>query len=121
VRLAGGRPVWAMCAIDALGLPRMARRDGVIESGDAITGAPIRVEVSGGVWRWEPAGAVVLVARSGAGGPTSCCACPHMNFHVDEGTARSYLDVHDGLFGAVLDQRAAVELGDLCFGALLAA
>ena len=120
VRLTGGPPVFAMCAIDALGIPRMARRDGVIESVDPTSGAPIRVEAVGGGWRWEPAGTVVLVARSAEGGPTSCCACPHMNFHTGADTARSYVDGH-GLSGEVLDQPAAVALADLCFGALLEA
>lgn len=119
VRLTGGPAVWAMCAIDALGIPRMARRDGVIESGDPVTGAPIRVSVSAGVYRWEPAGTVVLVARSPGGGPTSCCACPHMNFHESPESARSYLDEHGALSGQILDQRTAVDLAELCFGSLL--
>lgn len=121
VALDGGQPVWAMCAIDALGLPRMARRDGVIESADPVTGEPIRVAVLDGGWTWEPAGAVVLVARSGVDGPTSCCACPHMNFHARAATAESYLDGRAELSGQVLDQRSAVELADLCFGELLSA
>lgn len=115
VHLAGGPEVWAMCAIDALGIPLMAGRAGVIESRDALTGEPIRVSMDG----WEPAGTVVLVARSAGGGPISCCACPHMNFHASAESARSYLDDHDGLSGQVLDQAAAVELADLCFGSLL--
>ena len=115
VRLEGRPEVWAMCAIDALGIPLMTRRDGVIESWDALTGVPIRVSMDA----WEPAGVVVLVARSAGGGPTSCCACPHMNFHASAESARSYLDGHDGLSGQVLDQATAVELADLCFGSLL--
>jgi hypothetical protein len=117
----GGPPVWAMCAIDALGIPRMAGRDGVIESADPVTGEPIRVEAAGPDWSWEPAGAVVLVARSADGGPTSCCACPYMNFHGSAATAESYLDGQAGLSGQVLDQASAVELADLCFGELLSA
>lgn len=120
VRPAGLPPVFAMCAIDALGIPLMAGRDAVIDSVDAVTGAPVRVELAGGVWRWEPVGTVVLVARSAGSGPTSCCACPHMNFHVSPETARSYLDKH-GLAGEVLDQPTAVELSEMCFGTLLAA
>jgi hypothetical protein len=110
VRLAGGPQVFAMCAIDALGIPRMAGRDGVIESADPVTGEPVRVDVVLGTWRWEPAGTVVTVARSDEGGPVYCCSCPNINFHT----------VSDGLVGDVLDQRAAVELADRCFGGLLA-
>lgn len=121
VRLAGGPPVWAMCAVDALGIPRMAGRDGVIESADPVTGEPIRVSVAGEAWSWRPDSAVVLVARSGVGGPASCCACPHMNFHVGAATAESYLEGRGELSGQVLDQASAVELADLCFGELLTA
>jgi alkylmercury lyase-like protein len=121
VELAGGPAVSAMCALDALGIPQLAGRDGVVESVDPVTGEPIRVEVAGGIWRWQPAATVVLVARSDAGGPVFCCSCPHINFHTGAGSARSYVDGHPGLSGEVLDQRAAVDLADLCFGALLEA
>jgi hypothetical protein len=91
----------------------------VIESRDPVTGAPIRVSLNGSAWRWDPAGTVVLVARSADGGPTSCCACPHMNFFASRESALSYLDANSGLSGQVLDQATALELADLCFGSLL--
>lgn len=45
VRLDDGAPLHAMCAIDAVGIPLMAGRDGVIVSADPIDGHPIRVEL----------------------------------------------------------------------------
>lgn len=45
VELDGLPAVWAMCAIDALGLPAMAGRDGRITSADPADGTPIEVTV----------------------------------------------------------------------------
>ena len=39
-----------MCAIDALGLPAMAGRDGRITSADPADGTPIEVTVRDGIW-----------------------------------------------------------------------
>ena len=41
VRLAGGPSVWAMCAIDALGIPLMADRDATITATDPSSSEPI--------------------------------------------------------------------------------
>ena len=47
VELAGFPAVWAMCAIDALGVPVMAGRDGRIAAVDPRDGAPVVVSVKG--------------------------------------------------------------------------
>ncbi len=49
VELADGAAVQAMCALDALGIPPMTRRDGQITSTDPTSGQPITAEVRGGV------------------------------------------------------------------------
>jgi hypothetical protein len=79
VELAGGPAVFAMCAIDALGIPQMLGRDGHISSNDPATGQPITVEVHHGIWRFRPATTVLLVARTAGGdacGPVADCRCP---------------------------------------------
>jgi hypothetical protein len=53
VELAGGPAVFAMCAVDALGIPQMLRRDGRISSVDP------------------------------ASGPVDDCCCPFINFHIN--------------------------------------
>ena len=47
VQLDGLPPVYAMCAIDALGLPAMTGRDGQITAADPHDGTPIIVSVQG--------------------------------------------------------------------------
>ncbi|GAA3840215.1 hypothetical protein GCM10022403_085570 [Streptomyces coacervatus] len=48
LRLADGTGVWAMCAIDALGIPDMLGTDAVITSADPVTGERITVTSTAG-------------------------------------------------------------------------
>jgi len=64
--------LYAMCAIDALGVPLMLRRSAWIESRDAVTGEQVQVRViptaEGPLqWSatWEPTGAVVFARPEG--------------------------------------------------------
>ena len=77
VRLDEASPVHAMCAIDALGIPLMTGRDGVIESADPDEGRPIRIERRGETWLWSPEETVVLLAQTyGSARPWPACARP---------------------------------------------
>lgn len=128
VELDGFPAVYAMCAIDALGIPAMAGRDGRIAATDPRDGAPVVVsvkgvrEAGGGTWRWTPAGAVVVFARTRDCG-TDCASwemvCPHVTFHASRDSARAYLSARPALDGEILDQQAAVESGRRNFGPLL--
>src|SRR5258708_17334568 len=69
VQLDGLPPVYAMCAIDALGLPAMAGRDGQITSADPRDGTPIVVTVRNGTWTWTPPPAVVAAGPAHRTGP----------------------------------------------------
>jgi hypothetical protein len=119
VRLPGSPAVWAMCAIDALGIPLMADRDATITAADPSTGEAITVEAHDGQWRWTPAGTVVLVAQTGASGPSVECSCGHVNFYSRPEHAQAYLDAHPGLAGRVVDQPTAVGLAGGVFAGLL--
>jgi Alkylmercury lyase len=122
VELDGLPAVYAMCAIDALGLPAMAGRDGRITSADPLDGAPIEVTVHDGTWSWTPAGTVVVAGRA-TGCDTECSSfeamCPHTVFHASPESARAYLASHGSLDAQVLDAGTAVECGRLNFGTLL--
>jgi hypothetical protein len=128
VELDGYPAVYAMCAIDALGIPAMTGRDGRITATDPGDGTPVVVSVKGagepggGQWRWTPAGAVVVLART-AGCGTDCASwevmCPHTTFHASRGSAQAYLAARDGIDGEILDQQAAVAHGRRTFGPLL--
>lgn len=121
VRLDGGAEVWAMCALDALGIPQMARRGARISSTDPGSGQPVTVEARGGTWRFEPATTVVLVptATGGACGAVADCCCPHINFHAGPQQALAWLRAHPGLTGTLLEQADAVEAARRTFGGLL--
>jgi Alkylmercury lyase len=121
VELAGGPTVSAMCALDALGIPQMTRRDARIRSIDPVSGQPITIQTHHGPWQWQPATTVVLVATaaSGACGAVADCCCPHINFHTDPQHAQVYLQAHPGMTGELLDQADAVATARRIFGGLL--
>ena len=122
VELDGYPAVYAMCAIDALGIPAMAGRDGRIVATDPRDGTPVVVSVRAGQWRWAPVGAVVVFARTADCG-TDCevweVLCPNTTFHASRDSAQDYLSARDGIEGKILDQHAAVESGRRNFGPLL--
>lgn len=122
VELDGLPAVYAMCAIDALGLPAMAGRDGGITSADPHDGTPISVLARDGTWFWTPASAVVVAARATDCG-TECSSfevmCPNTVFSASRESAQAYLAGRRDLDGEVLGQDTAVERGRLNFGTLL--
>jgi hypothetical protein len=122
VALDGLPAVYAMCAIDALGLPAMTGRDGQITSADPHDGTPIAVTARGGTWSWNPATTVVVAGRATDYG-TECSSfeamCPNTVFHASAQTARAYLASHGSLDAQILGQDTAVECGRLNFGTLL--
>lgn len=120
VQLADGPSVWAMCAIDALGIPQMAGRDATITATDPHSGEPVRVEVTAGEWRWSPTSTSVLVALADTGDASALCACPHVNFHTSPNHAQAYLAQHPELTDELLlAQHPAIEYAHAAFGALL--
>lgn len=122
VELDGLPPVYAMCAIDALGLPLMAGRDGRITSADPADGTPIQVTVHDGTWTWTPARTVVAAGRATDCG-TECSSfevlCPHTVFHASPESARAWLASRGNLDAQILDQRTAIESGRRNFATLL--
>lgn len=115
----GGRPVWAMCALDALGILLMAGSDGTVISADPDTGVPIRVSRSGERWQWEPEGTVMLLAFTDTGRASAEGLCPQIDFHTDAQCAEAHLVKDDRLAGQAVDQATALELADRIFGGLL--
>jgi hypothetical protein len=121
VELAGGPTVSAMCALDALGIPQMTRRDARIRATDPVSGQPVTIQAYHGVWRWEPATTVVLVATAADGvcGAVADRCCPHINFHTQPLHAETYLRAHPGMTGELLGQADAVATARRIFGGLL--
>jgi len=119
VRLPDMPAVEAMCAIDALGIPRMTDQDAVITSTDPATGQVIRVRRRTQLWLWEPTATVVLLPQTTRCGTAAECLCPSLTFHIDHDHAHHYLMQHPELRGSILGQQDAIEIARLCFGSLL--
>ena len=122
VELAGRPAVFAMCAIDALGIPQMLSCDGQISSVDPTSGQPITVEVHAGAWRFQPATTVVLSGRTAAGDACDTAAewcCPYINFHTDPQAADTYLRAHPNMTATLFGQAEAVQAAGQAFGGLL--
>ncbi len=132
VAIDGGPSVYAMCAIDALGVADMLCRDVTITSADPGTGDAITVTIRKGHATWVPDSAVVYVgstqpADNGYCPPADgtgvvaaadrCCGV--MNFFTSPATAQRWVSEHPGVCGVVLTQRQARRLGNDIFGHLL--
>lgn len=120
VHLTGHPPVAACCAIDALGIPLMTGTDGVIDSADPDTGAPIRIHRRGDEWTWQPATAVVVIGHTDCCGTLANTVCRSITFDTDPQHAQSHLDNHPELHGVIVGQDDAITLAESAFGSLLA-
>jgi hypothetical protein len=129
VQLEGRPAVFAMCVIDALGLPFMARRAASIHTEDPFDATPISITVGCGPTgrpaisqvRWLPATAVVLVNRPPQGPVIQAdCTCPYLNAFASRDTAASWRAAHADLDLQVLTQEQAVREARKIFGAVLA-
>ena len=134
VTIDGGPTVWAMCAIDALGIAEMLHLPIMITSTDVASGEMIRVRVRSGHTSWLPDTAVVFVGSdtiaASAGEecslPDGACViaaadrcCGVMNFFAGPDTAKAWRSAHPEVSGIVLTQRQALQLGADIFGRLL--
>jgi hypothetical protein len=121
VQISGEAAVFAMCAIDALGISAMTARPVVIESADPSTGEPITVEVDGTSSSWDPATAVVYVGRTGGdcAGPSASVCCGYMNFFATRAAASAWAASHPEISGGILGQARALQTGIGIFGQLL--
>jgi hypothetical protein len=130
-------PIFAMCALDALGIP-LLRRDARIASQDTLTGEPIEVHVQVQVTdaaalteatdlkaQWSPA-STVIYARApeheqehdcGVDAATACC--PLINFFTTEAHARAWAAAHPVADGVLLSQVDAMRYALASFGGLL--
>jgi hypothetical protein len=114
-----GVRTYAMCAIDALGIPPMLGRDVTITSSDPRTRRPITVRVTSGAALFDPPETVVVYAAIGRGSRSVDTCCSTINFFADPASARAWIEAHPHLTAEVLDQDRALTLGRAIFGPLL--
>jgi len=122
VSWAGGPPVHAMCAIDALGMSAMLGRPVTITAAEPGTGRTISVTVDRDRARWKPRTAVVFAgAACGVGGPAADRSCGYINFFTTARAARAWARRHREVTGTVMRRDGALRCGIAEFGALLQA
>ena len=121
VQISGHATVFAMCAIDAVGVSAMVGLPVVIESADPSTGEPVTVHVDGASSIWSPATAVVYAGRThgGGAGPSATVCCGYMNFFVTRAAASAWAAAHPEITGGILNQARALQVGIGIFGRLL--
>jgi Alkylmercury lyase len=110
VRISGAATVFAMCAIDALGISAMTGLPAVIDSADPSTGEPVTVNVEGADSAWDPATAVVYVGRTDGqcAGPSASVCCGYMNFFATWAAASAWAASHPEITGGILSQARAL-------------
>jgi hypothetical protein len=114
-----GRAYWAMCAIDALGMPYLLHQAAEIRAREPDSDRTILVAIDPDAQtvRADPADAAVAVARGGDGCAAGC-ACPHINLFGSTVAAERYLAASE-LHGTILDLPEATAAGRRAFGDLL--
>jgi hypothetical protein len=135
-----GVQVYAMCALDALGIPLMLRRPALVTSSDPLTGVTVRVRI----WQADTTDATVGGAGSGLPGwraewvpvttvvyarpedPTadvrdiaSACRCPVTNFFTAPAQAHQWAEQHGAPGDVLLAPVAALQRAVRRFGGLL--
>jgi len=117
---ASGRPVNAMCAVDALALSPLFGRETWIESRCHVTGTPIRIHQDGTrILEASPSAAIQVGIRwQSLGGCAAHSLCLEMIFLRDEETAQAWRATDPASID-LLTLPEAVELGQAFFGPLL--
>lgn len=109
VRISGGPEVFAMCAIDALGIPFMLNRNATISSACEQCGRDISVEIANkSVVSSTPAGMFVWVGQVTAGCVPANDLCPDLNFFCAAGELDTWRTARDGREGTILTLDEAV-------------
>jgi len=105
VTTAGGKPAFARCAIDALGVSAMLQKRTLVEASARDNAVAIRVVVDGDkVVSAQPPGVVVVKGRG----------CDNMSFFSSRDAAESWRREHDGE-GTVFTLAEAVQRGARIF------
>lgn len=115
-----GQVVYAMCALDALGITPMLGTAIAIDSRDPLTGDAIHVDVtSDGEASWMPDAAVVVAGSCCAGAAFQGC-CGVLNFFAAAANAANWLAEHSDVRGHVISIPEAGAAGRAIFGAVFA-
>jgi Alkylmercury lyase len=137
------QPVFAMCALDALGIPLMLRRKATIVSQDALTHEPVTVMIApvdaaspspspspttldGWSAQWDPLNAVVYARAAehehehdDGGCVAAGACCPITNFFTRATHAQQWAQTHPVSDGVILSPVDALHRAQALFGGVL--
>lgn len=120
VALAPGVAVFAMCAIDALGIAFMLNQPAHVSSSDPVSREAISIAVNiDAPSEWSPDRAVVVLACSPGASISAQGTCPHTNFAASAKHAQQLVGRTPAACGSVLAMADAIALGRQTFGDLL--
>ncbi|MGQ0843412.1 MAG: alkylmercury lyase family protein [Sporichthyaceae bacterium] len=119
VLIENGPQVWAMCAVDALGIAPMLRRAVTVDTTDEITEDPISVQVASTGAVQSPAGSAVFLGRRTLVGPAEQVCCDAINMFASAHSATRWAALHAPVTGEICDVDEAAGLGRAIFGGLL--
>ncbi|WP_219418051.1 alkylmercury lyase family protein [Pseudonocardia nigra] len=116
----GSAGVYAMCAIDALGISAMLGLPVTITSTEPGTNHSVTVQVDHHKAGWEPETAVVFAGSTA----DTCCpsvdrTCSHINFFTTPKAAHDWAASNPAITGVFLDQDQALTNAIVEFGALM--
>ncbi|MBI1729341.1 alkylmercury lyase family protein [Candidatus Acetothermia bacterium] len=120
VALASGTKVFAMCAVDALGIPFMLHTDATIDSSCLLCDVPVTVVVKNGLLVKHSPRTVVV-----GNVPLDCCStpatdqCPHINFFCKPAHLREWQQSHTDQPLTELTLAEALARGQQIFGPML--
>jgi hypothetical protein len=120
VRFAAGHEVFAMCAIDALGVAPMVREQIEVTSRDPVSGETVQARVApDGLVDWQPSSAVVVAGAASEACDSFCGCCPVLNFFASAASAQRWLAAHADMCGIVVSMEDAFLAGRAVFGGAL--
>ncbi len=120
VQLVKRPQVYAMCAVDALGMPFMLRRDAEIRSTCAHCGGEIQIQVqTEQITRHSPEDVVVWFPTVTEQCVVATDLCPALNFFCSPAHLQQWSAEHPERHGQLLTLPQAVEYGQKTFEPLL--
>lgn len=120
VLLSGHTTRYAMCAIDALGMPFMLGQGACIRSACFFCHTPVTVDVEGGLLQSASPATLAVWLSERDGRCVAEVRCPVMNFFCEEAHLQAWHATSPHEKGISLSVLEALELGKAAFGSLLA-
>jgi hypothetical protein len=119
VQIGGHTTLYAMCAIDALGIPFMLGQGASIRSACFGCHTPVTVDIDGGLLHRAAPSTIVVWSSEREGHCVAEVRCPLVNFFCHEGHLQAWRVTAPHERGTSLHLADALEVGKAAFGALL--